>query len=57
LINVAIPADRNVFQEEAEKFLKYKNLTTEIQCMWNVETTVIPVIIGSNRTVSKSFRK
>jgi hypothetical protein len=25
--------------------------------MWNVKTNVIPVIIGANGTISKSFRK
>jgi hypothetical protein len=29
LIDVAIPADRNVVQKEAEKKLKYKSLCTE----------------------------
>jgi major membrane immunogen (membrane-anchored lipoprotein) len=33
------------------------NLTIEIQCMWNVKTKVIPVIIGATGTISKSFRK
>jgi len=33
LIDVAIPADRNVVQKEAEKKLKYKNLCIEIQRM------------------------
>jgi uncharacterized protein YycO len=28
-----------------------------IQCMWNVKTRVIPVIIGATGTISKSFRK
>jgi hypothetical protein len=37
--------------------LKYQNLTTEIQRMWNVKTSVIPVIIGSMVTISKSLRK
>jgi hypothetical protein len=31
LIDVAIPTDRNVVQEEAEKKLKYKSLCIEIQ--------------------------
>jgi hypothetical protein len=31
LIDVAIPANRYVFQKEAEKKLKYKSLGTEIQ--------------------------
>jgi hypothetical protein len=56
LIDVAVPGDRNVIQKEAEKILKYKDLTTEIQRMWNV-TRVIPVIIGATGTISKSFRK
>jgi len=46
LIDVAISGDRNVIKKEAEKILKYKDLTTEIRRMWNVKTKVIPVIIG-----------
>jgi hypothetical protein len=38
LIDVAIPGHRNVAKKEAEKILKYKDLTTEIQRMWNVKT-------------------
>jgi hypothetical protein len=37
--------------------LKYKDLTIEIQRVWNVKTRVIPVIIGATGTISKSFRK
>jgi hypothetical protein len=44
-------------KKEAEKVLKYKDLTIEIQRMWNVKTNVIPVIIGATGTISKSFRK
>ena len=57
LIDVAISGDRNVIKKEAEKILKYKDLTIEIQRMWNVKTKVIPVIIGVTGTISKSFRK
>jgi hypothetical protein len=46
-----------VTQIEAEKFLKYKDLTIDIQRMWNVKTRVIPVIIGATGTISKSFIK
>jgi hypothetical protein len=41
----------------AEKILKYKGLTIEIQCTWNIKTKVIPVIIGATGTISRSFRK
>jgi len=46
-----------VIEKEAEKILKYKDLTIEIQRMWNVKTKVIPVITGATGTISKSFRK
>jgi len=56
LIAVAISGDRNVIRKVAEKILKYKDLTIEIQRMWNVKTKVIPVIIGATGTISESFR-
>jgi len=56
-IDIAIPGDRNVIKKEAEKILKYKDLTIEIQRMWNVKAKVIPVITGATGTISKSFRK
>jgi len=49
-------SNNNVIKKEAEKILKYKDLTIEIQHMWNVKTKVIPVIIGATGTISKSFR-
>ena len=57
LIDVAISGARNVIKKEVEKILKYKDLTTEIQRMWNVKTRVIPVITGATGTISKSLRK
>jgi len=46
-----------LIKTEAEKILKYKDLTIEIKRMWNVKTKVIPVITGATGTISKSFRK
>jgi len=57
LIDVAISGDRNVIKKEGEKILKYKDLTIEIQRMWNVKKEMIPVIIVATGTISKSFRK
>jgi hypothetical protein len=57
LIDVAIPSDTNAIQKEAEKKLKYKNLSIEIQRMWNMKCFVIPAIIGTTGIVSKSLQK
>jgi len=37
LIGVAISGDRNVVKKEADKILKYTNLTIVIQPMWIVK--------------------
>jgi len=55
---VAIPADRNVVQKEAENKLKYKSLFIEIQRMWNLKCTIIPIIIiAATGIVTRSLRK
>jgi hypothetical protein len=53
LIDAAISGDRYMIKKEAMKILMHKDLTIEIQCMWNVKTKVIPVIKGATETISK----
>jgi len=45
---VAIPADRK---------LNYKSLGIEIQRIWNLKCTIIPVIIGATGIIRRGFRK
>ena len=40
-----------------KKTLKYKSLCIEIQRMWNLKCTIIPVIIGATGIVMRSLRK
>ena len=54
---MAIPADRNFVQNEAEKKLKYKSLFIEIQRMWNLKCTIVPVTIGATGIVTRSLKK
>ena len=49
--------DGNNNNNNNNNILKYKDLTIEIQRMWNVKTNVIPVIIGATGAISKTFRK
>jgi hypothetical protein len=54
---VAIPADRNVTQKEAEMKLKYKRSCTEIQQMWSIICVIMPVVIGATGIVTRDLRK
>jgi hypothetical protein len=53
LIDVGTQSDRNAILKESEKILKYKNLSIEIQRMWNMKCFVIPVIIGTTVIVTR----
>ena len=37
LAGTAISGDRNVIKKDAEMISKYKDRTTEMQCMWNAK--------------------
>jgi len=54
---VAVPADRNVVQKEAEKKLKHKSSCIEIQQMWNLKCKIIPVITGATVIVTRFKEK
>jgi 2-phosphoglycerate kinase len=47
----------NHLKNNNNKVLKYKDLTIEIQRMWNVKAKVTSVITGATGTISKCFRK
>jgi uncharacterized lipoprotein YehR (DUF1307 family) len=47
MLMTVISGDRNVIQQEAENTLKYENLTSDIQRMWNVNVKVIRVVTGA----------
>jgi len=49
--------NNNVVQKEAEKKLKYKSLCIEVQRMWNLKCTILPVIIGATGIVPRSLTK
>jgi len=40
--------------KEAEKKFKYKSLCIEIQQMWNLKCTIVPVIIGATGILTRS---
>ena len=46
-----------LLQKEGEKKLKYNSLCTEIQRMWNLKCTTVPVVIGATGIVRRSLKK
>jgi hypothetical protein len=56
LIDVAIPADRNV-QKEAEKKFKIQQFRYRDTANVELKCTIIPVIIGATGIATKSLRK
>ena len=56
LIDVSIPADKNIAIKEHEKITKYKDLEIEMKRMWNMkETQTVPVVVGALGVVSKEL--
>ena len=47
LINVNIPADKNVSVPEFEELSKHKDLEIEIEKLWHMKIVIIPVVIGA----------
>ncbi|KAL1447369.1 hypothetical protein WDU94_013907 [Cyamophila willieti] len=57
LVDVSVPADTNIDKKEAEKRLKYRNLAIEIERMWGMKCSVVPVIIGALGCVPQSLER
>jgi hypothetical protein len=49
--------NKYVIKKEAEEILRYKNFAIEIQCKWDKEAEVIPVITEAAGSFSESFRQ
>jgi hypothetical protein len=54
LIDVTMLRDRNAIKKEAEKIIKYKDFTIDIQLMWYVTTKVIAIITEAIAKTSES---
>jgi len=47
LIDVAIPSNFNAGDKETEKITKYPDLRIELERLWKMRTSVVPMIIGA----------
>ena len=51
-MDFAVPADDRIKLKEREKKNKYFNLAGELEKLWNMKVTIIPIVIGAFDTVS-----
>ena len=57
MIDVTVPADKNISLKEFQKLSKYKDLEIEVTKMWKLKTKTIPVVIGALGMIKKGTQK
>ena len=55
LIDMSIPTEKNTSVKVTEKLSKYKDLEIEIERMWGMKATTIPVVIGALGLIKKGL--
>ena len=57
IVDFTVPADHRIKLKEYEKKVKYLDLARELKRIWNMQVTIIPIVIGSFGTVTKGLLK
>jgi len=50
---MSVPSDNNVAAKVFENLSKYKDLEIEVEKMWQLKTTTIPVVVGALGLIKK----
>ena len=54
-MDLAVPTDYRIKLKEMEKKDKYLDLARKLKRTWNMNITIIPIVIGAYGTVNKGF--
>ena len=57
MVDFAVPVDHRIKLKECEKKDKYLDLARELKKLWNMQVTIIPIVIGAFGTVTKGLLK
>ena len=57
IVDFAVPADYRIKLKECEKRDKYLDLARGLKKLWNMNETIIPIVIGAFGTVPKGLLK
>ena len=56
-MDFAVPEDHRIKLKECEKKNKYLDLARELKKLWNMQVTIIPIVIGAFGMVTKGLLK
>ena len=57
IVYFTVPADHRIKLKECENKDKYLDLARELKKLWNMQVTIIPIVIGAFGTVTKGLLK
>ena len=52
-VDMTVSLDTNTSVKATQKFTKYKDLEMEVERMWGLKTTTVPVVMGALGTIKK----
>ena len=55
IIDLAVPGDQNIKVKELEEITKYQDLRLQVQKLWDVKATGIPIVVGVLGTASEKL--
>ena len=53
IVDLAVSADHWITLKVCEKKDKYLNLARELDKLWNMKVTIVPIVIGTFGTITK----
>ena len=57
IVDFAVPSGHRIKLKECEKRDKYLDLARELKKLWNMQVTIIPILIGAFGTVTEGLLK
>ena len=57
IVNFAVPVDHRINLKESEKKDKYLDLARELNKLWIMKVTIVPIVIGALVTITKVLLK
>ena len=57
IVDCAVPADYRIEISQQRKTENYQDLKRELKKLWNLKTSIAPIVIGALGTIPKSLEK